>query len=99
MPYLSDESSEEAALWAGEIGDAAAAAEEGLAFAVGGETEPDGSALFFAVGAETEPDDGATAGRGAKLSDGGGGAELFTAGAVAWLWRPTGALLQKKQSF
>jgi hypothetical protein len=107
--YLSEDSSEEAALRAvgtttetspvaSEIADAAAA--EGLIFAVGGGTEPDGGALFFAAGAETESVDGATAGRGAKMSaGGGGGAEPFTAGAVTGLWRSTGALLQKKQSF
>ncbi len=78
-------------------GERDAAAEEGLIFAVGRETEPDGGALFFAEGAETEPDDGATVAGGAKMSAGGGGAELFTAGAVAGLWRPPGALLQKKK--
>jgi hypothetical protein len=72
-----------------------AAAAEGLIFAVGREMEPDGGALIIAEGAETASDDATTA----KMSAGGGGAELFTAGAVAGLRRSTGALLQKKQSF
>jgi hypothetical protein len=80
-------------------GERDAAAAEGLIFAVGIGTEPDGGALFFAEGAQTEPDDGATAGRGAKMSGGGREGGLFAAGAAAGLWRSTGALLQKKQSF
>jgi hypothetical protein len=106
MPYryLSEESSEEAAMRAVGTttepppiaGETDAVAAEGLIFAVGRETEPDSGALFFAAGAETEPDDDTTAARGAKMSDGGGGGEPFTAGVAAGLWRPTGALLQKK---
>ncbi len=77
-------------------GERDAAATEGLIFSVGRETEPDdGGALFFAAGAETEPDDGATA----KMSGGGREGGPFTAGVVAGLWRSTGPLLQKKQSF
>ncbi len=82
-------------------GERDAAAAEELIFAVGRGMESDCGALFFAEGAETKPDDGAIAVRGAKMSAGGvgGGAEPFTAGALAGLLRSTGALLQKKQSF
>jgi hypothetical protein len=85
--YLSEESSEEAAMRAvgtktepppvaGEIGDTAGA---------------DG--LICAVGRGTEPDDDTI------MSGWGRGGGPFTAGAVAGLWRPTAALLQKSKVF